>query len=53
LSGRLRLVLLVTPHQRRRPTLPAPWLGRERTGSRRPKRKRPVTPAFRGEARIG
>ena len=40
LSGRLRLVLLVTPHQRRRPTLPAPWLGRERTGSRRPKLRR-------------
>ena len=40
LSGRLRLVLLVAPHQGRRPTLPAPCLGRERTGSRRPKLRR-------------
>ena len=30
LSGRLRLVLLVAPHQGRRATLPAPCLGRKR-----------------------
>ena len=40
LLGRLRLVLRVAPHQRRRPTLPAPCLGRARTGSRRPKPRR-------------
>ena len=40
LSGRLRLVLLVAPHQGRRATLPAPCLGRERTGSWRPKLRR-------------
>ena len=40
LSGRLRLVLRVAPHQRRGPTLPAPCLGRERTCSRRPKPRR-------------
>ena len=31
---------MVAPHQRGRPTLPAPCLGRERTGSRRPKLRR-------------
>ena len=40
LSGRLRLVLLVAPHQGRWPTLTAPCLGRERTGPRRPKLRR-------------
>src|SRR5580704_8475686 len=40
LLGRVRFVLRVAPHQCRRPALPAPCLGRERTGSRRPKAHR-------------
>ena len=35
--GLRRPILRVAPHQRRRPTLPGPCLGRERTRSRRPK----------------
>ena len=37
LRGRLRLVLRVAPHQRRRSTLSGPCLVRQRTRSRRPK----------------
>src|SRR6516165_3326510 len=40
LLGGLRLVVRVTPHQRRRPTLPAPCLGRERAGAGRPQPRR-------------